>query len=93
MKRVYLSAFLNFGFMGLGYIYNGKRVLSGIFLTIAGLGFYYLEQLYQFADGNSLPEHDSNAFIIMALCILVLNTGLAVDAYHEAKGINATKSA
>ncbi len=92
MKKTWLSAILNFSFMGLGYIYNGKRVLSGILLTIAGLGFYYLEQFYKFADGNSLPEHDSNAFTIMALCILVLNTGLAINAYQEAKDINATKS-
>lgn len=87
----WLSALLNFFFMGLGYIYNGKRRLLGILLTIGALMLTYVEQIYAFSDGNSLQGHDSTAFMIMAAAVFIVNTGLAMDAYREANELNAAK--
>lgn len=92
MKKAWLSAILNFMFMGLGYIYNGKRALLGVCLTIAALGLTYIEQIHTFADGNNLQKHDMTAFMIMFACVFIANTGLAIDGYKEAKLINANKS-
>ena len=89
MKKPWLSAILNFFFMGLGYLYNGKRMLTGALLTLAALGLTYLENFYKFADGNAFQAHDSNAFTILFACVFIINTGLAIDGYKEAKEINA----
>lgn len=89
MKKPWLSAILNFFFMGLGYLYNGHRKMLGILLTIAALGLTYVENFYAFSDGNSLQAHDSSAFLILFVCVLIANTGLAIDAYQEAKMINS----
>ncbi|MFK7921180.1 MAG: hypothetical protein AB8H47_04450 [Bacteroidia bacterium] len=89
MKKQWLSAILNFFFMGLGYIYNGERKLLGILLTIGAIMLTYVEQFYKFPDGFSLQQHDFKAFIIMAIAVLIINTGLAFDAYKEADKINS----
>ncbi len=89
MKKTWLSAILNFFFMGLGYIYNGKRQLLGVLLTIGAIALTYLEQFYKFSDGNVLQTHDSTAFGIMASTVFIINTGLAIDAFKEAKTINS----
>ncbi len=89
MKKPWLSAILNFFLMGLGYLYNGKRIIPGILLTVAAIGLTYLEQFHTFSDGNTLENHDSTAFMVLFACVLVANTGLAIDAYQEAKAINA----
>ena len=85
MKRPWLSAVLNFFLMGAGYLYNGKRTLLGALLTIAAIGLTYIENFHIFADGNSLQQHDSTAFGVMFACVFIANTGLAIDAYREAK--------
>ena len=90
MKKAWLSAILNFFFMGLGYLYNGKRPLLGLLLTLAAFGLTYIEQFHTFADGNSLQGHDSTAFLVMFVCVFILNTGLAIDGYNEAKQINTS---
>lgn len=91
MKKTWLAAVLNFFFMGLGYVYNGKRLAIGILLTIGAVLLTYVEQIYVFADGNTLQGHDGKAFMIMALAVLVANTGLAIDAFNEAKAMNLEK--
>jgi len=91
MKKAWLSAILNFFFMGLGYLYNGKRKLLGALLTIAAIGLTYLEQFHVFPDENVLQAHDSQAFIILFVCIFIANTGLAIDAFQEAKMINSNQ--
>lgn len=88
MKKGWLSAILNFFFMGLGYLYNGQRVLLGILLTLAAVGLTYIEQFHVFADGTKLQAHDGTAFMIMFASVFILNTGLAIDGYQEAKKIN-----
>lgn len=74
--------------MGLGYLYNGQRKLLGLLLTLGAFGMTYLEQIHVFPDGNTLQTLDSTAFIIMFICILTINSGLAFDAYNEANKIN-----
>ena len=91
MKKPWLSAVLNFFFMGLGYIYNGQKLLLGLLLTIAALGLTYVENFYTFSDGNALQVHDSRAFMILFACVLLANFGLAIDGYTEAKALNAAK--
>ena len=54
MKMKWLSAILNFLFLGPGYIYNGKRRLLGVLLTIGALLLTYVEQVYVFSDGLTL---------------------------------------
>lgn len=88
MKKPWIAAILNFFFMGLGYIYNGQRKILGVLLTIGALMLTYLEQIYLFSDGNKLQNHDMTAFGIMALSVFIINTGLAVDGYNEAKSVN-----
>lgn len=85
MKSPWLSAILNFFFMGLGYLYIGNRKLLGVALTLCAAGFTYLEQVYIFSDGNKLQAHDPTAFAILFVCVFVANTVLAIDAFQEAK--------
>jgi len=89
MKKPLISAILNFLFMGLGYIYNGHKILLGALLTIAAIGLTYVENFHVFADGNKLQVHDSTAFAILFACVLLANTGLAFDAFQEANNINS----
>lgn len=77
--------------MGLGYIYNGKRILLGALLTITAVGLTYLEQIHVYAGDAPLQEHDSTAFMIMFACVFIANTGLAIDGYREAGQINGPR--
>ena len=49
-----------------------------------------MENFHQFA-GGTLRETDPTAFGVMFGSVLVLNTGLAVDAFREAKRINSNQ--
>ena len=89
MKKAWLSGILNFFFMGLGYLYNGKKKLLGALLTIVAIGLTYLENFFVFPDGNSLMAHNSSAFMLLFGCVFIANTGLAIDAFQEAKTINS----
>lgn len=91
MKKNWLSAILNFFFMGLGYLYNGKRMLLGALLTVGAIMLTYVEQFYTFTDGNSLQNHDQKAFLFMASAVFIINTGLAIDAYREANEVNKSQ--
>ncbi len=91
MKYPWLSAILNFFFMGPGYIYNGKKVLLGILLTITAVGLTYLENFHTFSDGTNLQAHDPTAYAVLFACVFTANTGLAIDGYREAKEVNADK--
>jgi len=75
--------------MGLGYLYNGKKITLGIILTIAAFGFTYIEQFHVFSDNKTFQSHDSQAFIILFVSVFIANTGLALDAYIEAKNFNS----
>lgn len=90
-KMPWLSAVLNFFFMGAGYIYNGDRVPLGTGLTLASLGLDYVEmgvlQPRAFAAGAT--STDLVPWAVMFGSVFLANTFLAIDAYQEAEQINA----
>jgi hypothetical protein len=75
-KNQKLAAFLNFILPGVGYIYNGNRVIFGTILLVG-----YLVGLVSESDIDSLKNFD----IISALIFLF---GFGYDAYNEAGNIN-----
>lgn len=91
MKKPWLAAVLNFFFMGIGYLYNGKKKVLGVLLSLSAIGLTYVENFHTFSDGNALQAHDSNAFIVLFACVFLANTGLALDAWEEAKNINSNQ--
>lgn len=80
MKRPWLSALLNFFFMGVGYIYNAQRVMLGSLFTAGAIGLTYVEL--------SIQEIVPAIYWIMFVSVLVVNTAFAIDGYNEAKQIN-----
>lgn len=78
-KNAWIAAILNFFFMGLGYIYNGKRVGLGIGFTIGAIVLTYVE--LQLQESNPMLHK------IMFAAVFLVNTCFAVDGYREAKSI------
>ena len=83
MKKPWLAAVLNFFLMGLGTAYNGRRVPLGIALTVGALMLTYVEQ--------NLQAIAPNLYWTMFGAVFLNNTFLAIDAFNEAKAINAGK--
>ena len=83
-KHAILSAVLNFFLMGAGYLYNGKRALLGLGLTIAAIALTYVE--------FGIKPFDVQLYWIMFGAVFVANTVLALDAYQEAEAINAGRT-
>ena len=89
-KSPWLAATLNWFLPGTGYMYNGQKPLYSTVPMLAGaLALTYVENFHEFDDGKTLLEHDKQAFGILFGAVLVINTGLAIDAYQEANSINA----
>ena len=87
-KKPLLAAGLNWFVPGAGYMYNGRKPALVTVPMIAGAaGLTYIENFHQF-DGGTLREIDPTAFAVTFGSVMVLNTGLAIDAYREAKNIN-----
>jgi hypothetical protein len=83
-----LAAGLNWFVPGAGYLYNGEKPVYVSLPMVAGaVGLTYVEQFHQFEGGN-LMTHDPTAFKVMFASVLVLNTGVAIDAFREARAIN-----
>ncbi len=80
-KNAWLSAILNFFFMGPGYLYNGNRKTLGIFLTLGAFMLTYVELQLQAIGEMKL-------YGIMFSAVFIVNTVLAIDGYKEAKAIN-----
>lgn len=78
MKMPWLAAVLNFFLMGLGYVYNGRRVPLGIALTIGAALLTYVEQ-----------NLTGTLWAVMFCAVFLNNTFLALDGFTEAKAINA----
>ncbi|GJM42245.1 MAG: hypothetical protein DHS20C20_25270 [Ardenticatenaceae bacterium] len=78
-KNPWIAAVLNFFFMGLGTLYNGRRKLLGIGLTVAAVVLTYVELQLQTAAPSLFP--------IMFAAVFVANTVLAIDGYNEAKAM------
>jgi hypothetical protein len=79
-KKPWLAALLNFFFMGLGYIYNMKRVGLGIGFTIGAIVLTYVEL--------QLQTSNPTLHKIMFGAVFLINTCFAVDGYNEAKKIS-----
>ena len=76
-KIPWLSAILNFFFMGLGYIYNGKRGVLGIGFTIGAIILTYVEL--------TLKTVSPSLYQMMFIGVFIINVCFAIDAYNEAK--------
>jgi uncharacterized membrane protein len=79
MKNPWIAAVLNFFFMGLGTLYNGRRKVVGLALTFGALVLTYVELNLQTAAPSLFP--------LMFAAIFLINTFLAYDGYQEAKQI------
>ncbi|MAG47333.1 hypothetical protein CL617_01905 [archaeon] len=80
MKRPWLSAILNFFFLGVGYIYNGRRRWLGIGLTVVAI----LGTWVEFQIKDAAPELYPYAFAQF----FILAVFLAIDGYKEAQFAN-----
>ena len=78
-KNPWIAGILNFFLLGAGTIYNGRRVLVGILLTIGAILSTYVELQLQ-AEGSSL-------YWIMFAGFFLLATACAIDGAKEAKSI------
>ena len=81
MKNPWIAAVGNFFFMGLGTLYNGRRTLLGIGLTIGAIVLTYVE--------FQIRPLDANLYWLMFAAVFLMNTALAIDGYREAQLINA----
>ena len=79
-KNKYIAGVLNFFLLGPGYIYNGNRVITGIFLTLGAILGTFVELQLQ-TDAPSLFPISFVSFFLLAL-------GTAYDAYKEAEAMN-----
>ena len=86
MKNPWVAFFLNLIFFGGGYIYNGKRKITGILLIVAWVVMRIGEIKIFLTD---LVFHD---WLILFCGIVVLQFALAIDAFREAKDISAAKA-
>lgn len=84
-KKPWIAAVLNFVLAGPGYIYNGKRPLFGVALTIGAIALTYVELNLQTAAPQLFP--------IMFAAVFLLNTFFAIDGWNEAKSLNGMQTA
>ena len=80
MKRPWLAAVLNFFFLGLGMLYNGRRRGIGAALTLGAIVLTYVELQLQ----GVAPD----LWTLMFGAVFVINTAMAVDGYQEARAIS-----
>ncbi len=85
-KNEYIAGVLNFFLLGPGYIYNGKRRILGIFLTLGAILATYVEfQLQGLLDESN---GNSTLYKILFAGFFLLAVGTAYDGFKEAKEIN-----
>ena len=84
MKQPWISAILNFFFMGAGTLYNGRRVPLGAALTVGALLLTYVEMNLQ----TAAPQ----LYWYMFGAVFLNNTFLAMDGYQEAQAINGRRA-
>ena len=80
-KQPWLAAILNFFLLGLGTVYNGKRVLTGILVTLGAIGATYFELQVK----TAAPE----LYNYMFASVFLIAIGMAVDGWKEAKMMNS----
>ena len=76
-KNPIIAAVLSFFFLGLGYLYNGKRMVTGALFTVGAVIATYVE--------TQLMALDQNLFLISFAGFFLLAIGAAYDAYKEAE--------
>jgi len=86
-KNPWIAAILNLLFWGLGYIYNGKRVLFGVLILIADLSFTLAVILAGMTSGDYSLISDSDLIggALMTVFGILITAAFASDAYKEAK--------
>jgi hypothetical protein len=86
MKKPWISALLNLAFFGAGYLYNGERKAFGAALIASWI----------LIRAGEIPIYLSrlvfDQWLILFFGIVILQIGLAVDGFREAKAINAAKA-
>ncbi len=83
MKNPLVAFVLNLLFFGGGYIYNGKRIGLGFALILAWIVIRWGE------IAIFLTNLVFSKWIILFSGLVILMFSLAIDAYREARGINA----
>ena len=78
-KNEYIAAILNFFLLGLGTVYNGKRVIFGILMTVAAVIATYVEFQIQALDTTLYWLQFASFFLLVTAC--------AIDGYNEAKSL------
>ena len=76
-KYVIVAGILNFFLLGAGYIYTGKRVVTGIFLTLGAILLTYLEQV--------MLDSGSDEFMVTFAAVFLLAVGTTYDVVNEIK--------
>ena len=84
MKNPWIAAVLNFFLMGAGTLYNGRRPVVGIGLTLGARALTYVEL--------SLQKPQPTLWAIMFAAVFVVNACLAYDGYKEAQVINGKQA-
>lgn len=81
-KNPWIAAVLNFLLYGLGYIYNGKRLLFGAGLVIFGIVYFAVLMML------NLPEAVWDWITIFGFIFALL---FAYDGFQESKELNRRK--
>ena len=86
-KNPWIAAILNLLFWGLGYVYNGKRVLFGVLILIADLSFTLAVILAGMTSGDYSLISDSDLIggALMTVFGILITAAFTYDAYKEAK--------
>lgn len=77
MKNPWIAAALNFFTLGIGTLYNGKRMLYGALMTVGAVLAAYVE--------FSLKDAASELYWYSFASFFVLAVAMAWDAYQEAQ--------
>jgi hypothetical protein len=78
-KKPWLAALLNIIFLGLGYVYVGKRKLFGALLLVSD----FLISFWTFHEPETFKLVQSNAWVMTGGILIVI--ALAIDGYMDAK--------
>lgn len=81
-KNPWLAAILNFFTLGGGTLYNGRRMAAGAGLLVGGGLLRYGEvSVAPLTTGST-----NTLWIILVSGLAIVQIGMAIDAYREAKG-------
>lgn len=87
MKKPWLSALLNIILGGVGYLYNGKRILFGTLILINNvLAYFWMSTV---SDEVVTAQFSQPTLLLAGLVTII---AFAYDAYQEAQQLNRKKS-